>query len=215
MDGSIVGIVVILLFSIVVHEYSHARMAMQCGDPTAKIAGRLTLNPIPHIDPIGTIIVPVFLFWSGFTPFGWAKPVPVNPANFNNPGIDNVKVSGAGPLSNILLACLFTFLTIISFPVFQYGFVYGILQWGIQINVLLAVFNLIPISPLDGSHILEYFIPQHMKQAYNRFQMSGPLILMIIIFSGFILPFSLFFMIIGPPFYFLLGIFQSVIDIFI
>jgi len=208
--------IVVLLFSIVVHECAHGWMALRCGDPTAKFSGRLTLNPIPHIDPVGTIILPLFLFMSGSPVlFGWAKPVPVNPANFNNPGIDNVKVSAAGPLSNILLACLFTILAIIFFPVFQYGLVNGICLWGIQINILLALFNLIPLSPLDGSHIFEYFIPPHMKQAYHRFQMSGPIILMIIIFSGFILPVSLFWLIIGPPFNFLLGILQSIMDIFI
>ena len=96
---------VILFFSIVVHEYFHGYIALKCGDPTAKYAGRLTLNPIPHIDIVGTIILPLFLVLSGSSfLIGWAKPVPVNPYNFRNPGIDNVKVSAAGPLSNFSLA---------------------------------------------------------------------------------------------------------------
>ena len=208
--------VIILIFSIVVHEYAHGWTALRCGDPTAKFSGRLTFNPIPHIDPVGSILIPMFLILSG-SPllFGWAKPVPVNPNNYNNPAVDNVKVSGAGPLSNIILSLVFTFLAIISALFFHSNALFIICQYGIQINLLLALFNLIPLAPLDGSHILEYYIPSHAKQTYHRIQRSGPVILMILIFSGFILPFSLFWMIIGPPFYLLLGILRGIIDIFI
>ncbi len=177
---------VILFFSIVVHEYFHGYIALKCGDETAKYAGRLTFNPIPHIDIVGTIILPLFLVMSGSNfLIGWAKPVPVNPYNFRNPGIDNVKVAAAGPLSNLSLAVAFSLLTIIIanfFPFLLPSLNYA-LQWGILINLYLAVFNLIPVPPLDGSHILPYFLPYEMKEAYSKIQNYGFLILLLIIMT--------------------------------
>lgn len=171
---------VILFFSVIFHEYMHGYIALRCGDPTAKYAGRLTFNPIPHIDIFGTIIVPIMLIMSGsgFL-IGWAKPVPVNPSNFRNPVVDSVKVSAAGPLSNFALALGFSILTIIIgifFPSLLYKIEFT-LRWGIIINLYLGVFNLIPIPPLDGSHILMYFLPYNMKIAYSKIEKYSFIIL--------------------------------------
>ena len=161
----------ILFFSIVIHEFFHGYVALKAGDPTAKYAGRLTLNPIPHIDPIGTIFLPLLLIISKSSfLFGWAKPVPVNPMNFRDPGKDNVKVAAAGPLSNFGLALVFSILCIIVENLFSIrNVIFTIFLYGIKINLVLAFFNLIPVPPLDGSHILEYFLPLHLKESYYHF----------------------------------------------
>jgi len=141
----------ILLITISIHEYSHAKVADILGDPTPRLAGRLTLNPISHIDPFGLLALVLVRF-------GWAKPVPVNPYNFKNPRGGELLVSLAGPLSNFLLAWV---LAIIykNVPLPNNDFLSMIISYTIWINLSLAVFNLIPIPPLDGSHILEYSPP--------------------------------------------------------
>jgi len=150
MEIIIVSLLV-LLFSIVIHEVAHGSVAYSLGDSTAKDAGRLTLNPINHLDPIGSIILPVFLVFLGGPIIGWAKPVPINPYNFNDQKWGDVKVSIAGPLANFSLALIFGLLVMfIDLP--ESFLVVSLLV--IFYNIVLGLFNLIPIPPLDGSHIL-------------------------------------------------------------
>ncbi|MCP4725060.1 MAG: site-2 protease family protein [bacterium] len=211
-------IMLILFFSIIIHEYAHGWMALRSGDPTAKHAGRLTLNPIPHIDMMGTIIVPAMLVASGTSfIFGWAKPVPVNPMNFRNPRIDNLKVSAAGPASNLILAFILTIAAGIL-PKFtamsSSNVVLTAMSYGIYINILLAVFNLIPLHPLDGSHVLEYFVPGSFLGTYRRIQKTGPVILMLLIASGFLLNRPILFSIIGPPTEAIFSFYQKILSLF-
>ena len=179
-------LIVILIFSVVVHEVSHGVVANSLGDPTAKNAGRLTLNPIPHLDPIGSLLVPGFLILmstmtgGGFI-FGWAKPVPVNPFNLRD-RFGSAKVSLAGPGSNLLVALVFgialRFLPIFELnPMLFEGFVSIV-----YINILLALFNLIPIPPLDGSHILFTFLPDSMNQLKVFLSKYGIFVLLGVIF---------------------------------
>ena len=166
----------ILLITITIHEFAHALVADRLGDPTPRLAGRLTLNPISHIDPVGFIMLILVRF-------GWAKPVPINPYNFSDPRKGSLLVSLAGPLSNFLFAWLLA-IFLRNFPILQEGIWLEILSYSIWINLALAVFNLIPIPPLDGSHILEYFLPAHQMESYYRIQQYGFLILIAIILFG-------------------------------
>ena len=154
---------IVILFAITIHEFSHAATAEMLGDPTPRLAGRLSLNPIKHIDPIGFIMF--FL-----VRFGWAKPVPINPYNFRDPVKGEMVVSFAGPASNILAAWL-TASLIKIFPaiVLSSGYMHRALSDFIWINLALAVFNLIPVPPLDGSHILEPFIPYQWKRISEQY----------------------------------------------
>ena len=144
--------------SLAIHEFAHAFTAFKYGDSTAKNEGRLTLNPIKHIDLFGSIIVPVMSFFSGFALIGWAKPVPVDRRNFKNIYRDDAVVSFAGPLSNFLLALLFTFVLVIlvntSTELTKNNMLLSVVTYGIYLNIFLFLFNLLPIPPLDGSHIL-------------------------------------------------------------
>jgi Zn-dependent protease len=172
----------VLLFSIVVHEYAHGYVANLWGDPTAAVAGRLTLNPIPHIDPVGSILIPLLLLIGpgGFI-FGWAKPVPVNPDNYRDRRWGDVTVSLAGPASNVLLAVLFTVVWIVSRRVTggdpALDAVFGT---AVLLNLILATFNLLPIPPLDGSHVLYNFLPQPLAYNYMSLARYGLLILLIL-----------------------------------
>ncbi len=148
----------ILIVSIIAHEVAHGIAALWQGDPTAKDAGRLTLNPIPHIDPIGSVFLPILFTLSG-SPimFGWAKPVPINPYNFKNQRFGEAFVAAAGPLTNIIIAAVFlTILKTVTIGEFMVSFC----AIAVVINVVLALFNLMPIPPLDGSKILFSLIPQ-------------------------------------------------------
>jgi Zn-dependent protease len=148
---------IVVVFSAVFHEYFHAWIAYYLGDPTAKYAGRLTLNPLKHLDPMGTVIIPLFLlfFFGGF--IGWAKPVPYNPFNLRDQKYGSSKVGIAGPGANFLIALVFG-LVLRFFPIT--GFLYVALSWVVYVNIFLGLFNLIPIPPLDGSKLLMDFFPQ-------------------------------------------------------
>lgn len=188
--------ILVLIFSIVVHEVAHGWVAFRLGDDTAYRMGRLTLNPLPHIDPMGSILVPIVLSLSAGIPFGWAKPVPVNLGRLNHPNDDHPKVAAAGPISNLLLALVFAVLLGVTVAVGgmpRQGsgpslsiFLVTMFQAGIMINVVLAVFNLVPLPPLDGSWIVSRFLPPEPRANYENLRRYG----MMIIF-GFILAINL------------------------
>lgn len=159
-----------LLFSIVLHEFAHAYSAKLAGDMTATRMNRLTLNPLPHIDLVGTIIFPAIAYISGFPLIGWARPVPVDPRQFRHPRWE-VIVSLAGPFANFGLAIFATFLLRITLPSSptQLSLISEICLYFIKINVLLGLFNLIPIPPLDGSHVIRYFVVKHNPSAERYF----------------------------------------------
>ena len=159
----------VLLFAITIHEYAHGRAALWLGDPTAKNMGRLTLNPLPHIDPFGAICL--FLF-----NFGWAKPVPVNPRYFKNIRKDIILMSLAGPLANILLALLAGIL--IRYFFFPWDIYRLALIYLLFMNIGLGLFNLVPIPPLDGSHVLENLLPLRAAQKYREFGRYGAIIIL-------------------------------------
>ncbi len=179
--------IIILVFSIVVHEVAHGRVALWRGDTTARDMGRLTLNPIPHIDLFGTIIFPIFLIlMRSPVLFGWAKPVPINPYQLKEAKKDMALVGGAGPASNLLLAILLAGLfraavavTGSSNPLSQALF------FGVFINLVLAFFNLIPVPPLDGSRIVSALLPDDLAIRYNRIERFGFIIIFLLLFLGF------------------------------
>ncbi len=173
--------IIVLLFSVILHEVMHGLVALKFGDTTAQRAGRLTLNPIPHIDLFGTILLPALLILSG-SPilFGWAKPVPVNPLNFKNIKRGEFAVSAAGILANfglaVLAALLYHFLS--SMPQNFPALLGAILKYAVFINLILGVFNLFPIPPLDGSKILLSQLPYNLAKQYQKLEPYGFLILL-------------------------------------
>ena len=166
--------IVIVFFAIVLHECAHGWVANKLGDPTAKLAGRLTLNPLRHIDPFGTIILPAALMILraiGFHTFvfGWAKPVPVDFARLRHPKRDIMLVGIAGPVVNFILAFLFSQLFKLELP----QLVYEIAASAVYVNLLLAIFNLTPVPPLDGSRVVMGLLPNSLARAYSRLEPYG------------------------------------------
>ncbi len=189
------------LFAISVHESAHAWTANRRGDPTARMLGRVTLNPIKHIDLFGTIILPLVAMFTGLPVIGWAKPTPVDPRNFKSPVLDDILTAVAGPISNFVVATLAVvalgLVKISSFTGRQliFGIPNGwipasnsflvplclLLYSLMEINIILAVFNLIPVPPLDGSHVVRHFMPARMLQVYD---MLGYIGLFVLVFWG-------------------------------
>jgi Zn-dependent protease len=185
----------ILFFSIIFHEVAHGMVALWRGDTTARDSGRLTLNPLPHVDPIGSILLPLMLVLTRSPVlFGWAKPVPINPWRFRKMKKDLALVGASGPASNILLAVVFSiFFKIAVAAGDNTGFVPKVLAYGVVINLVLAFFNLIPIPPLDGSRILIGFLPDRLADQYVKIERYGFILvfvlLMLNIFDWLIWPF--------------------------
>ena len=204
--GQLLALLLVLLFSLTVHESAHAWTANRLGDPTARRLGRISLNPVVHIDPIGTILLPLVAFMAGGLIFGWAKPVPVNPRNLANPRRDFLMIAAAGPASNVLLATAASLLMRvgpagaaasggIASVLFDVGFMV------IQLNLLLAVFNMIPIPPLDGGNVLAGLLPGPLADGYDRVvRPYGFMILLVLMMTG-----TLYDLII-PPFGVLSGL---------
>lgn len=184
----LVLLIPVLLFALVFHEFSHAWVANKLGDPTARYAGRLTLNPMAHLDPIGGLMIL-------FVGFGWAKPVPVDIRYLSNPRVDMMKIAFAGPASNLLLA-------FIGGTILRSGFVHGTMAQMIGfftlINIRLAVFNMIPIAPLDGSQIFSGLLIRKYPELVRNLQIYGPQILMGAILIGYFTPISPIGWFIGP-----------------
>ncbi len=203
---SIIISLFVLLFAITIHEASHGWAALKMGDPTAYSLGRVTLNPLAHIDLLGTVLFPLILVLIGAPPFGWARPVPVNPFNLKNPRRDNLWISAAGPLSNLTVAAV-SLLGIVCIKAlnpkagfFLKSFLFGyslppggfyplegltlILFYAVLVNTYLAVFNLIPIPPLDGSGVLMGLLSDESASKYERLRPFGFILILGLIYLG-------------------------------
>ena len=202
--------IVALLFAISIHESAHAWSANRLGDPTARLLGRISLNPLRHIDPIGTVLFPVILAFAGLPIFGWAKPTPVDLRRLRQPRRDDILVSAAGPASNFLVAVVALVLLLgvrVASPqgaAVVSGLTAGVVRGDslltpvallfyhfLLINLLLGVFNLIPIPPLDGSHILSGLLPDRLRSLYSEVGRFGFLLLLLLLYTG--VPYRLFF----------------------
>jgi Zn-dependent protease len=219
--------VIAFLFAISFHESAHAWMANRCGDPTARMLGRITLNPIKHIDPIGTVVLPLIAMITGVPLLGWAKPTPVDPRNFRNLVLDDIKTAVVGPISNfivaagalvvlitialtshlgaailnIVLAVYPNHLDVLANQTSSLLMPLSLLVYELMVmNIVLAIFNLIPVPPLDGSHVLRHFLPESARKVYDTIGWLG-LLALIYLAPGLI----------GRLIYPVLGLFDSVL----
>lgn len=189
-----VGILPVLL-AITVHEVAHGWAARQYGDRTAEMLGRLTLNPLKHVDPFGTVLVPLLVYTGsgGTFLFGWAKPVPVDPRGLRNPKTDMVVVAAAGPIANVLMGCGWAVLYSVATLLLDAGtplraFLVEMAQIGVFFNALLAVFNLIPLPPLDGGRVLRGLVPEAFGRQLDAIERFGLIIIVLLLLSGVIGP---------------------------
>ena len=183
---------IVFLFAISIHESAHAWMANRCGDPTARMLGRISLNPIRHIDPVGTILLPLIALVTHFPMLGWAKPTPVDPRNFKNLVWDDILTTLAGPASNFIVATSAAILlaaialvapggrpavgSVLNGLIFSDSLLVPVslfLYELMEINIVLGVFNLIPVPPLDGSHVLRHFLSENLRRAYDTMGIFG------------------------------------------
>ena len=178
-----------VLFAITVHEAAHGYVARMLGDNTAYVLGRVTLNPVKHIDPLGTVVVPIgMLLMTGFM-FGWAKPVPVDWGSLRRPKRDMVWVAAAGPAVNLLMAVLWALLFRAAAAMgINERFVFEVAQAGIQVNLIFMALNLLPIPPLDGGRIVSGLLPTRMSIAYSRIEPFGLVILLVLMFTHSLSP---------------------------
>lgn len=173
--------IIILLLSITFHEYAHGMVAFKLGDPTPKESGRLSLNPLVHIDIFGTVIMPITLLFlsRGAFSFGFAKPIPVNPLHFRNPKKDILWVGLAGPMSNLFIAVIALFIAQINVP-----FLRELAIWVALLNCVLCFFNLLPIPPLDGSKVIASFLPYKTAYQYLKMETLGFIIILLLVATG-------------------------------
>jgi Zn-dependent protease len=177
----------VLLISLTVHEAAHAWTADRLGDPTARVLGRVSLNPIVHIDLIGTVILPLIAAFSRLPLIGWAKPVPVNPRNLRYPRRDFMIVAAAGPISNLLQAVIAAIVlraANAAMPAGVPGWAYAVLTLAVEINLLLAFFNLIPVPPLDGGNVLLGLLPPRAAAVYSQLRQYGFIVLYALLLTG-------------------------------
>ncbi|MGI9292201.1 MAG: site-2 protease family protein [Gammaproteobacteria bacterium] len=205
MQGIAVGAIPIL-FAITLHEVAHGWMAKKCGDRTAEMLGRLSLNPLKHVDPVGTVVVPIMMFMFSGLLFGWAKPVPVAFGNLNRPKQDMIWVALAGPFANIVMGILWALVlkfTLVSGLAgsFMGEWLVSMSRIGILINALLAAFNLLPLPPLDGGRVLRGLVSESIGQFLDRIEPYGLIILVVLLVSGFL------WVLVGP----ILGFVESLI----